>query len=432
MKKKILSVAQLMLGIGLVALLLNNIDQSSWRIAFEVAHPVSVSQGSVYTDDAQPVPGRYTVTETADNALVLNVLKQGKLGRDFPNTGQLTREDGIGPEAISWIGAATERQGFALIATAFKVALTNGHWLALGALLFGVCLFFCIVRWNMLLKAQGLMLPFQRVMSLYFVGQFFNSFMPGSVGGDVIKAYFAARRTRQRKTEAITTIVLDRVIGLLALLAMTALIMVVFLRFFLSHRETRIALVFNIALLAAAMAGLIIVFRKNVFEHWAFFKKLSERTSFGALVNRIYNAFHLCFRHPGLLTKTILLSLGNHLSLIFCAYFLGSALEIEMPFLDYLKIFPVINAISAIPVTPGGLGTREGATVFLLGVLHVPAAAAIALSLLIYVTILGWSLIGGIVYCTYLYGADKSLRDDMRSAIEEEVDNKSSDKPLTR
>ncbi len=420
MKKTVLAIAQLALGIGLVAALLNRINQSSWRILMETDAPVSVESGAVYTDGTLPVPGRYVAELSREDVATVTFLKQGKLERTLPETGMLTLLEGTGPETLAWTAVRAERHGFAQIGAAFRLALTNAHMLAVGILLFGVCLFFCIWRWHLLLKAQGLALPFRRATSLYFVGQFFNSFMPGSVGGDIIKAYFAARRTRHKRTEAVSTIMLDRIVGLLALLALTAAIMAVFLPFFLAHRETRIALAFNLFLLAGAVAGLFVVFRKNLFEHWALFRNLSERTEFGGMINRVYSAFHHCFRHSGLLTRTVALSLGNHLALVFCAYFLSLALATGLSFLDVLKIFPVINAIAAIPVTPGGLGTREGATVFLLGVLGVAPAEAIALSLLLYVTILGWSLVGGAVYCSYLYGADKSLRDDMLSAVEDE------------
>jgi glycosyltransferase 2 family protein len=308
------------------------------------------------------------------------------------------------------------------ILEAYRTATGNTHWLALGILMFGVCLSFCILRWNLLLKAQGLTVPIRRVVSLYFVGQFFNSFMPGSVGGDIIKAYFVARCTHSKKTEAIATIMLDRVIGLLALLAMTAVIMMLALRFFLSTPETQVALAFNLGLLSVALIGLVLVFRKNIFEQWGLFRRLSERTAAGAMINRLYNAFHLCFRQSGLLTRAVLLSLANHLSLIVCAYFLARALEINLTLLNCLTIFPVINAIAAIPITPGGLGTREGATVFLLGAFGVANAPAIALSLLLYAVILGWSLVGGLVYATYLYGRDKSLAEAIRSAVEENAE----------
>ena len=66
-------------------------------------------------------------------------------------------------------------------------------WLVLGAGGFFVCLSCCMVRWKWLLDARGMRLPLRRVFTLYFVGHFFNSFLLGATGGDVVKAWFVSR-----------------------------------------------------------------------------------------------------------------------------------------------------------------------------------------------------------------------------------------------
>ncbi|HAS82750.1 MAG TPA: hypothetical protein DCS43_08795 [Verrucomicrobia bacterium] len=157
-------------------------------------------------------------------------------------------------------------------------------------------------------------------------------------------------------------------------------------------------------------------FRRNVFEHFAFFRRLEEKTELGAMLSQIYRAFHGCLTHPGLLTRTLLLSLINHLFFIVAAFLLGAGLQIQTIAPDdtphiapirriaelgtYLTVFPVINGIATIPATPGGLGTRDAATKFLLGVpeFGVQPSRAVTLSLLLYVITLFWSLVVGIVY----------------------------------
>src|SRR5579862_3220255 len=71
-----------------------------------------------------------------------------------------------------------------------------------------------VVRWRMVLEVQGLHLPFGRAAGISFVAQFFNSFLLGSTGGDLMKAYYAARETHHKKTEAVVTVFVDRMIGL--------------------------------------------------------------------------------------------------------------------------------------------------------------------------------------------------------------------------
>jgi uncharacterized protein (TIRG00374 family) len=278
------------------------------------------------------------------------------------------------------------------------------HWpmIALGVGGFVFCLLLCMARWKLLLDARGMRLPFGLVFQLYFVGQFFNSFLFGSTGGDVVKAWFVAREMPERKTEAVSTVFLDRLIGLVALVLLTVAIMLARLPFFLRHEATRWSLVFFGSMLLGLVAFLAITFGRNWMERWSFFKRIEERTALGKIINRAYGTVRECIKDPALLAKTLTISVLNHLVLIGCAYCLGRGLEIDLNVWGYLTVFPVINAVAAVPATPGGLGTRETAAKFLLGVLGVAETRAVPLSLLIYGSVLFWSLVGGVVYMIYI------------------------------
>lgn len=270
-----------------------------------------------------------------------------------------------------------------------------------GVMLFLVCLSLATLRWHVLLRAQGLNLPITRTFSLGFIGHFFNSFLFGVTGGDLVKAYYVARETNQKKTEAISTIFLDRIIGLLALLILIAVIMVCRIKFFLAYRETQVALVFFGCVTLAACCGLAVVFSQNLFEKWPLFVRLKEKTAFGAILSRVYDAFQVGLTRPSVLLKTMSLSLLNHIILICSIACLGHALGIKITFIDYLTTMLIVNAVAAIPLTPGGLGTRETVAKFLLGVLGVQASRAVLLSLLLYGSQMVWSLVGGLVYLVF-------------------------------
>src|SRR5690349_8813614 len=74
-----------------------------------------------------------------------------------------------------------------------------------------------ILRWRILMKVQGLHLSWGRSTLLFFVGLFFNLFMPGYTGGDFARLYYLMREFPDKKKEAILTIVMDRLIGVGAL-----------------------------------------------------------------------------------------------------------------------------------------------------------------------------------------------------------------------
>lgn len=275
------------------------------------------------------------------------------------------------------------------------------HWPLLGSALavFGVCVGLVTVRWQYFLERQGLQLSFGRTLVLYLVGHFFNSFLFGVTGGDIVKAYYAARETRHKKAEAVTTVVVDRAVGLVALVVLAAAMMLVRLRFFLGNPITRFLFFFFLSLFFACVVMALVVLKKPLTVTTE--QGAVSRNRLAAFAQRGYAAVRLCLSPPTLLVKAMLLSLANHILFVLSSYFLGRALEIHLGFLDYLVIFPVISSVAALPITPGGLGTRDVSCRSFLGMLGVAETRAVLLSGLIYAMLLAWSLIGGVVYLIY-------------------------------
>lgn len=287
------------------------------------------------------------------------------------------------------------------LAGAFGQAAGNWPLLLVAFSLFGVCIVAAVYRWSLILSAQGYSLSDGKITTLFFVGHFFNAFLLGATGGDLVKAYYAATETHHKRTEMVSSIFIDRMLGLLALVALTVVVMACRLPFFLRYPATRIALLFNAGLLLVIVLALAVVFRRDVFEHWSFFARMERTTSVGAQISRIYRSFRFCLHRPRLLTATLLISLANHVAGLASAFYVGMALGLDLGFMDYVTMFLIINAVATIPLTPSGLGTRETACIFLMGVLGVPEPTAMSLSLLVYGSAMLWSLIGGVVYLFY-------------------------------
>jgi len=280
----------------------------------------------------------------------------------------------------------------------FSSALDRPAYLLMGVAITGFSLLTCAGRWQLVLIAHDFHLRFRRTFALCLVGHFFNAFMLGGTGGDLAKAFYAARDTPTRKTEIVATIYIDRLIGLAALLVLAPLMMMLRLNFFWANPQTRGMLVVALATLAAATLGLLLLFGQDLFERWPALQQLERRTRVGPLLHRAYDAFRLFLSQPGLLTRTAILSTLNHLALVACPFYFGLALGLPLNFKDYLTVFLIINLLAALPLTPAGIGTREAACLLLLGILGVPAAQAVSVSLMIYGNNLAWSMVGGIVY----------------------------------
>ena len=122
---------------------------------------------------------------------------------------------GIGIGILAWLLARINPQ---TLLGELRLAASHWPWLAAGLLVLLIALGLCLVRWKLVLEAMELHLSWPRTGAVFFIGHFFNSFMPGGTGGDLIKAYYSARETHHRKTEAVATIFIDRTTGLIALI----------------------------------------------------------------------------------------------------------------------------------------------------------------------------------------------------------------------
>jgi glycosyltransferase 2 family protein len=270
-----------------------------------------------------------------------------------------------------------------------------GHLLYLGAYLLG------ITRWRLLLRAHDIRLGWGRCFTLFFLGHFFNAFLLGATGGDVMKAYYAARETHHRKTEAVTTVFLDRLLGLVALVILVLAILTFRFRFLLAHPMLEEGALYLLLVLAVIGLAITLMWRRNWLESgfWkgsALTKRLPASVrSHGA---RIYAAVYHFKGKPALLAQAFGLSLGVHiLSLLACCLF-ASAIRSGLTLFQAFTLYPLLGALGAIPITPGGLGVREGAAVVIFGTVGIPPLTAFLLSLIPWLSITLWSLFGGLLY----------------------------------
>lgn len=121
---------------------------------------------------------------------------------------------------------AKDEQGNPRVSFGLATALqrSNKTLLLVALLIYFPVIFPQALRLLWLVRAQGIRIGYWESLKLSFAGNFLNFATPlGSNAGDVFKAYFLAKHT-EHKTEAVTTILLDRIIGFGTLLFTVALI----------------------------------------------------------------------------------------------------------------------------------------------------------------------------------------------------------------
>jgi len=278
-------------------------------------------------------------------------------------------------------------------------------WLLTSFVFMGTTIFIGVIRWRTVLAVQGLYLPLGRAAGISLVAHFFNSFLLGSTGGDLLKAYYSAAETNHKKAEAVTTVVVDRLLGLFAMLLFVSLMALANWSVVMSQQ--RFMAVMLVVLGMLFVSGLVIVL-----SFWAGptgarlkFEALLAKLPKGDVLVRCIEACHAFGENPGFLPRVLgwsmLLSLACVLQIVALGHGLG--LPMGEHFRVLLLIVPAIICISALPITPSGIGVRENLYVWLLSAtaIGIEAKTALSLSLLAFAGSLLWSLIGGATYLAF-------------------------------
>jgi uncharacterized membrane protein YbhN (UPF0104 family) len=260
------------------------------------------------------------------------------------------------------------------------------------------------IRWRALVLALDLHVPLGRLVYLYFVGTFFNTFLPTGFGGDVVRVLELAQEAQT--AVVLGTVVVDRLTGLLVLFAM-ALLALPF---------TVGLLPLNIWLPIAALAATGLVAGGLVLQG-AWLRRLGRWLP-GPLslagpgpLARAYDAVTAC-GWRAVLAALFYSFIFNSL-LVLLNYLAARAVGMRLSLTYFLVFVPVLSLALMVPISFGGLGVREGVAVLLFTQVGVDEALAVAFSLAVYAIARLTGLFGGLLY------ALQSIRGLRRPAQDE-------------
>ena len=282
-----------------------------------------------------------------------------------------------------------------------------------------------VLRWLMLLSTQGIRVDYWPALKLHLLGLFYNNCLPGSVGGDLLRAWYVTKHT-DKKIEAAMSVFVDRAIGLACTIAM------VFLTYWLMPKgevETQfsfgadfslasLSLKFLIAVLAmVVLAAIVLVIMyynrklRPILLKYVFIFGLKWKLWF----DRIITAVKLYCCRPFILLLAVLLTFFCQSLPIYGLYLVGKNLGIEANLRYYLMFFPLSWIIGIIPISVGGAGVMELGLKGLFGkVAQVTETQGLILALTQRITWLIVSIPGVIIHLT-----GKHLPDE--EEIEKEI-----------
>lgn len=215
------------------------------------------------------------------------------------------------------------------------------------------------MRWRLLLPNE---FKDKKLFSFYMIGAFFNTFLPGVIGGDAVKTYYLYKEINSGSI-SLSSVFMDRYVGFVSLMTMG---LVAYIIGFNYIKGSIIEWLLP-AIILAFLVGSFVVFGLR------FGKRIR-------VLSQFYDYFDNYRNQKALITKTLFLSLIVQTLNIIAIYVITLGLGQHISLMYFFIFFPVITTISTLPISISGIGVREGAFVLLFGLVGIKPEMATAMS----------------------------------------------------
>jgi len=224
-------------------------------------------------------------------------------------------------------------------------------FLIIGLIIFIISNITGAVQWYFLLRSQRINISVYPVLKIYLIGTFFNNFMPGNIGGDVVKAYKLIKEKSQAEI-VISSVVWDRITSFIILYFFS-----IISGFFLFNSFIFINLVIGSIFIIFIFIILILKFNLG-----GMFLKLSLKIPYPNIRIFVYDFFK-SFKKYIIFSKEILffylISITTQFLKIFIQVMINSAFNFTLNLSEIYFFIPLIGIVSALPISINGIGFRE-------------------------------------------------------------------------
>lgn len=264
----------------------------------------------------------------------------------------------------------------------FELASRRIEWkyLLLGLFLCGGSIVLTFVRWYLLVWAQDFPFKVGDALRLGFIGFLFNYLGPGAAGGDLVKAGMIAGEQTSRKGIAAATVLLDRILGLLALFLVGALAVFFQTSVLLQHPFIQ-TMVWGLWIgTLAGFAGLAIMLHPAV-PRSRWINWLIQRPKIGGIFGSLVNAVLLYQTRRRVLVLAVGISVVGHIGMLSTFYFCAKALNLgdaAPSYWAHLMLIPGAELAAVIPLFPGGVGVLEVAVQLCYGIANQAAGLPVS------------------------------------------------------
>lgn len=254
-------------------------------------------------------------------------------------------------------------------------------------------------RWQLLIQAQRVSVPFRSAWSLTMIGMLFNVVVPGSVGGDLAKGYYVARAVEGRATEAAASVILDRIIGLIGLLFLGTVMSMVSLPQIV--RDPRM-LSLGAAIVGGFLGMIVCLYLAMILG-----RRIGEFHKIPVTIRKAFQAIYAYHGNAPVLLLAFALSVLNQLVACTMYYIAFRATgAATLPLAQFFLIVPLGLVATAIPLSPAGLGVGQAAFYGLFKLVAPQFASAGSDAITVYqLAFIFVCLTGTFWYASYKHGA---------------------------
>ncbi len=249
------------------------------------------------------------------------------------------------------------------------------------------------LRWRLVLNAlsetQSPLLSQLSAFKIYYISVFFMCCLPGTVGGDVVRVWLTKSEHIPLST-AIHSVIIDRIIALVALGSMILLTLPL-LAGIVGFNPT---LVFIAVVMLAALGVWILLNLERLIARYKHFKVVNWVIYF-------LDSLRLILRRRSASVKSFLIAVSTHTFYCMGAYYLAQSFHIQITLIQCITLIPPVLLATTIPISIGGWGIREAGTIGMLGLVGVPQAQALMLSIQLGVIIVLISLPASVLWLLY-------------------------------
>jgi uncharacterized protein (TIRG00374 family) len=267
-------------------------------------------------------------------------------------------------------------------------------------------------KWNLLLRANDIVVPDFEILKIYYMSNFIGLFLPATVGGDVVRLYMVNKKIK-KTSEILASIIIERLLGFLVLFVFAFIALIVFLSSLKQSSEelNRLELILGIFILMGVIFIFISFNKKTskLFKERIYSKKTGFIAKFVKKIEKFHDAYLDYRNRKNELAIFSLLTVAEITTVIIWCYLgiltFNQAVDIKFA----LVIIPIIQVLNRLPISFDGFGPNEAGYVYFLSFAGISNHISFSIGLFIHI-----ATIIGVMPGALFYAFDKSKIEEIK------------------